>query len=187
MHITPPLRLLAALLLSAIPPAIQAADLLGLAIREAGNRYRIEASFVVEAPLARVRALLTDYERLPSLSPSILASEVLPAPAADTATVRTRIRACVLIHCQIVQRVEDVRVSPTRLVAVIVPEQSDFAAGRTEWQLTPQQDAVRVEYRAQLEPGFEVFPLIGPALIKAGLERELRTFLGELQARAAAL
>jgi len=164
-----------------------AADLLSLDVREADNRYRIAASFMVEAPLEVVHALLTDYERLPALSPSILESELMSASGPGPARVRTRVRACVLIHCQTLQRVEDVRASPTRILAVIVPEQSDFEAGRTEWLLTPQQAAVRVDYRADLVPGFQVFPVVGPALMKAGLERELRTFLGQLQTRAEAM
>ena len=183
--------ILSALLLLCGATAVEtrAADLLMLQISESEQRYRIEASFLVDASLAEVHALLTDYEQLPKLSPSILESEVIkaPEPTQANARVRTRIRACVLIHCQTLQRVEDVRVSPRRLVAVIVPEQSDFAAGRTEWLLTPLQDSVRVDYRAQLEPGFQLFPLVGPPLMKAGLERELRTFLGQLQARAASM
>jgi len=181
--------ILSAILLLCCATALEtrAADLLMLQISESEQRYRIEARFLVDAPLAVVHALLTDYEQLPRLSPSILESEVLAAPTPTQVRVKTRIRACVLIHCQTLRRVEDVSESPTRLVAVIVPEQSDFAAGRTEWLLTPQQDSVRVDYRAQLEPGFQLFPLVGPALMKAGLERELRAFLGQLQARAASL
>jgi carbon monoxide dehydrogenase subunit G len=163
------------------------AEVLMLQISESDQQYRIRASFLVDAPLAVVHALLTDYEQLPRLSPSILESEVVDAPTPTQARVRTRIRACVLIYCQTLRRVEEVRASPRRLVAVIIPEQSDFAAGRTEWLLTPQEDSVRVDYRAQLEPGFQLFPLLGPALMKAGLERELRTFLGQLQARAASM
>ncbi len=183
--------ILTALLLLCGATAVEtrAADLLMLQISESEQRYRIEASFLVDASLAMVHALLTDYEQLPKLSPSILKSEVIKTPESTQANarVRTRVRACVLIHCQTLQRVEDVRVSPRRLVAVIVPEQSDFAAGHTEWLLTPLQDSVRVDYRAQLEPGFQLFPLVGPALMKAGLERELRTFLGQLQERAASM
>ncbi|NBC46828.1 MAG: hypothetical protein GVY22_02310 [Gammaproteobacteria bacterium] len=183
--------ILSALLLLCGATAVEtrAADLLMLQISESAQRYRIEASFLVDASLAVVHALLTDYEQLPKLSPSILESEVIkaPVPTQANARVRTRIRACVLIHCQTLQRVEDVQVGPRRLVAVIVPEQSDLAAGRTEWLLTPLQDSVRVDYRAQLEPGFQLFPLLGPALMKAGLERELRTLLGQLQARAASM
>lgn len=165
----------------------RAADLLMLQISESEQRYRIEARFLVDAPLAVVHALLTDYEQLSRLSPSILESKVVATPTPTQVRVKTRIRACVLIHCQTLRRVEDVRESPQRLVAVIVPEQSDFAAGRTEWRLTPQEDSVRVDYRAELEPGFQLFPLVGPALMKAGLERELRAFLGQLQARAASM
>ncbi|MEA3643475.1 MAG: SRPBCC family protein [Lamprobacter sp.] len=181
--------ILTALLLLCCATALEtrAADLLMLQISESEKRYRIEARFLVDAPLAVVHALLTDYEQLSRLSPSILESEVVGAPTPTQVRVSTRIRACVLIHCQTLKRVEDVSESPTRLVAVIVPEQSNFAAGRTEWLLTPLEDSVRVDYRAQLEPGFQLFPLVGPALMKAGLEHELRTFLGQFQARAASM
>ena len=187
MRVTQSILTALLLLCGAIACGTGATDMLMLRISESEQRYRIEASFMVNAPLGVVRALLTDYAQLHKLSPSILESEVVDAPTPTQARVRTRIRACVLIHCQTLQRVEEVRMSPTRLVAVIVPEQSDFAAGRTEWLLTPVQDSVRVDYRAQINPGFRLFPLVGPALMKAGLERELRTFLVQLQAHAATM
>ena len=193
MRVSQSIRPLLLWLCCATAATAGAADLLSLEAHEADNRYRIEASFIVEAPIEVVHGLLTDYERLPDLSPSILESELVsapepepePEPEREQARVRTRVRVCVLIHCQTLQRVEDVRVSPTRIVADIVPEQSDVKAGRTEWRLTPQQNAVRVDYRAELVPGVQLFPVIGPAVMKASIKRELRAFLGQLQTRAA--
>lgn len=166
---------------------VWAGDLTALEVSHSGNRYRITASFVVDAPLEAVRRLLTDYDNLAALSPSIIESELVSAPAPGRARVRTRVRACVLIHCRVLQRMEDVRAGPARLIAVIVPQHSDFDAGRTEWRLEAQGEGVRVEYRATLEPAFDLFPVVGPALMKAGLERELRAFLEQLQRRAEAM
>lgn len=42
---------------------------------------RILAGITIEAPLPRVWAALTDYERLPSVVPSLVLSELVPASA----------------------------------------------------------------------------------------------------------
>ena len=86
------------------------------------------------------------------------------------------------VLCRTLRRVEDVRETPRRILAVIVPEQSDFSAGRTEWRLVPRgDDAVLVEYRASLVPSFVVPPVVGTALVRQGMERELRTLLRNLE------
>jgi hypothetical protein len=40
---------------------------------------------------------------------------------------------------------------------------------------------VLVEYRATLTPGFAVPPVVGTAMVREGLERELRTLLRNLE------
>ena len=162
-------------------PALQAGELLNLRVSHEDGVYRLSADVVIDAPATAVHTRLTDYANLTALNPSILRSEVLNAPATFDARVRTLIKACVLVYCQTLQRVEDVRASPDRLVAVIVPEQGNFSAGRTQWLLEPRGTQVLVRYRAELVPDFALPPVIGTTLVRQALARELRTVLERLE------
>ena len=162
-------------------PALQAGELLDLRVSHKDGVYRLSADVVIDAPATAVHDRLTDYANLTALNPSILRSEVLKAPATFDARVRTLIKACVLMYCQTLQRVEDVRASPDRLLAVIVPEQGNFSAGRTQWLLEPRGAQVLVRYRAELVPDFMLPPVIGTTLVRQALARELRTVLEHLE------
>jgi hypothetical protein len=173
------------LALAAAP--LPAESLLSLDVHHEDGRYRLRADMEIAAPAAAVRATLTDYANLTALNPSIRQSSVRAAPAPYDARVTTLLRACIReLFCRELKRVEDVREDPQRLLAVIVPAQSDFRAGRTEWRLSPRPDGVRVSYRAELTPAFTVPPLVGTALVKQGLERELRRLLRNLERLARA-
>lgn len=153
-----------------------------LDVTHADGRYLLRADLVIDAPAAAVRDRLTDYANLTALNPSIRRSSVVDARPPYDARVTTVIEACVQILCRTLRRMEDVRETPGRLVAVIVPAGSDFRAGRTEWRLLPRgPDRVLVEYRATLTPGFAVPPVVGTAMVRQGLERELRTLLRNLE------
>ena len=67
------------------------------------------------------------------------------------------------------------------LLAVIVPEQGNFSAGRTQWLLEPRGAQVLVRYRAELVPDFTLPPIIGTTLVRQALARELRTVLEHLE------
>ncbi|MGB5830590.1 MAG: SRPBCC family protein [Thiohalocapsa sp.] len=160
---------------------VGAGDLLDLRVAHDKGRYLLSAHILIDAPAAAVHRRLTDYANLTELNPSITQSEILAAPQFYDARVSTVIEACVLGQCRTLRRVEDVHESPTRLVAVIVPEQSNFTAGHTEWLLQPRGRQVHVKYRAELEPGFSIPPLLGTAVLKHGMERELLKMLENLE------
>ena len=165
----------------AVAPALQAGELLNLRVVHEDGVYQLSADVIIDAPAADVHSRLTDYANLTALNPSIRRSEVLEAPPAFDARVRTLIEACVLMYCKTLQRVEDVRASPDRLLAVIVPEQGNFSAGRTQWLLEPRGTQVLVRYRAELVPDFTLPPVIGTTLVRQALARELRTVLQRLE------
>jgi hypothetical protein len=160
---------------------LPAGDLLNLHVSHEDGVYRLSADVVIDAPATAVHDRLTDYANLTALNPSILRNEVLEAPATFDARVRTLIKACVLVYCQTLKRVEDVRASPDQLLAVIVPEQGNFSAGRTQWLLEPRGTQVLVRYRAELVPDFTLPPVIGTTLVRQALARELRTVLERLE------
>lgn len=163
-----------------------ASDLLRLDVAYDAGRYRLRADLLVDTSAADVRRLLTDYDHLADLNRSIKRSEVGAASTPYDARVKTEIRACIPVYCRTLRRVEDVRELDGSLIAVIVPEQSDFRYGRTEWLFQDRGSQVLVQYRAEMEPAFSVPPLLGPALIKQGIARELRNLLDNLKRLAEA-
>ncbi len=183
-----PLTGLLALTIGVFGTAPAAAEsLLTLDVQHDNGRYRLRAEMDIAAPTAAVRARLTDYANLTALNPAIRESNVAAAPPPYAARVTTVVEACIQqVFCRTLKRVEDVRESTDRLVAVVVPAQSDFSAGRTEWWLRPQPDGVRVEYRAELTPAFVVPPVVGTALVKQAMEREVRRLLRNLERLAQA-
>ncbi|MGD2020144.1 MAG: SRPBCC family protein [Thiohalocapsa sp.] len=182
------LTLVTCLFAALLGPGHAAAEsLLALDVQHDDGRYRLRADMEIAAPAAAVRERLTDYANLTALNPAIRRSSVEAAPAPFSARVTTLVEACVeQLFCRTLRRVEDVQEAPQRLVAVIVPEGSDFRAGRTEWRLYPQPDGVRVAYRAELTPAFSVPPVLGTALVKQGMARELRRLLQNLERLALA-
>jgi hypothetical protein len=154
-----------------------------LEVEHERGRYRIAADLIVDASPSDVRALLTDYTALPALNRSIRRSQVLTSPTPDRVRVSTTVRACVLAVCQTLIRVEDILERDEFLIADIVPEQSNFRFGRTEWRFKPLGDQSLVEYRSEMEPDFSVPPVVGPVLIRRELERELKAVLETLKRR----
>jgi len=164
---------------------VLAGDAVDVRVTHEHGTYRIRAALLVDAPADAVLRQLTDYANLTALNPSIRKSILLPAPPPHDARVATVVEACVQVLCRTLTRVEDVTKGPRRLVAVIVPALSDFRRGRAEWSIRPRGQWTDVRYSAELEPDFVVPPVLGPALIKGAMEREIRTLLRNLERRAA--
>jgi hypothetical protein len=47
--------------------------------------------------------------------------------------------------------------------------------------LSPQGNSTLLEYESQLEPGFDMFPLIGPAAARYSLKKQAKQFLAGLE------
>lgn len=163
-----------------------AAETLQAQVTHERGTYRVSFEIVVAAPAARVRAVMTDYERLARLSDSVKESRVLQRAAGYT-RVRQVARACVLFFCKTVTRVLDVRELPDgNIEARTVPALSNFGAGGELWQFFAERERTRVRYAATIVPSFFVPPLIGPPLLKRRIVSELETTGSRLEALARA-
>jgi len=161
---------------------IFAADIKELNVYENGGVYHINMRSALDAPAEYVHKVLTDYEHIYHLSPSIVESKVLPSPGNGAVRVKTRISNCILIFCIELDRVEDVyELSLNQLHTIIIPSLSNFSSGRTEWIIHPREDDSEVIYEAHLEPEFAVLPIIGPALIKNNLRKEMTASLVKIE------
>ena len=142
-----------------------------------GNEYRLNLTIEVDAGQEDLVALLSDNENFHQLSPMMVESVLVPDAPEDTTRRRLVVKTCIVFFCFEVVMVEDVELFPEgRLVAVMVPEQSDFKSGRAEWQiisLGPGRS--QINYSFDLQPDFWVPPAIGPFFLKRKMIKEAKT------------
>lgn len=172
----------AAIALCLLPalPALANETVQASASHEHGS-YHLQLEAEIEADFARVYALVTDFDHMSRLNPAILESAALAAP--DGERRRFRLRSCILFYClkaRVTERIE--RVGGEVIIATVVPEESDFSAGRSEWRLTPvAAGRTRIRLETEVTPSFWVPPLIGPWLIQRKLQEEGRATVRRIE------
>lgn len=159
-----------------------AGDLLRLEVTDLKGVYRIEVEMVVHAPAEEVWRVLTDYRHIYRLNTTIIESEILPAPSEKVTRVRTLMNDCVLVFCFELERVEDVQETDTgRLQARVVRELSNIRSGTALWHIEAAGANSHISYRGTIEPGFDVFPIIGNYLVRKRLRDMTLLTLGRIE------
>jgi len=135
--------------------------------------YTLNLNAVIDAPITKVRGMLTAYDHLERVNPAVKESSVIDTFGLRSHRVYTRIEACVAFYCKRLLQVWDVEENPDGdIVATIVPEASNFKSGHARWILRKVNGKTRLHFTTVLEPSFWVPPLIGPWLIRYTLRRE---------------
>ena len=148
----------------------------------ADKRFSIVMTAVINLPIDEVHRRLTDFNQLTRLSPYVEESRQLEPDEAGNIIVYTRIRACVIFICKTVRIFEAITYpEKNRIVATVIPARSELAYGQSSWTLSPQGNSTLLEYESQLEPGFDMFPLIGPAAARYSLKKQAKQFLAGLE------
>jgi hypothetical protein len=147
--------------------------------------YGLTLEVRLNAPIERLWAVLTNYERLSELNAAVVASEVTQAED-GRAEVLTEIRGCVLFFCNTVRRVEVMEeFAPVRIVALTDPVRSDLRQARSEWNLWPEDEATRLSLTVSMEPDFWVPRLLGRRALRRSLIGGTLQLLEAAEARAA--
>jgi len=168
-----------------IPVCTGAGEILGLHVGHEAGAYSVALDARINAPVEHVHRLVTDYEHLPDINPSILESRVLRVTGPGEHRVHSSLRVCILIFCKEMTQVQDVKQHGGGLIeAVTVPALSDFRRGVYRWQLQNENAATRMRFTVELEPDFWVPPVIGPWLIKRKLLKEVRVTTAAIESRA---
>ena len=177
----------AALLLAVVSAARgSAAPTATVEVEHRGTAFTVRFDAIVDAPLARVYAVLTDFPALPALNPTIVAVSVRPAPGGPGVRVRSVLKSCIWFFCRRVVQVEDVVEPDAHTIdARIVPGLGDFKSGWSDWRLTSQSGRTRLHYEARRVPDFWIPPLIGPWAVEHTLRTQLLASLPVLQRLAA--
>ncbi len=156
-------------------------------VEHAGNNYRLDLVMQIEAGREGIVALLMDHENFKQLSKVMLESGLVQDAPEDKTRRRLVVKTCIVFFCFKVVMVEDIeQPSEDSILAIMVPEESDFNYGRTEWQIEPLGPGrSKINYSFHLQPDFWVPPAIGPFLIKRKMIREARESILKMESLAA--
>lgn len=151
-------------------------------IQHQAGEYTLQMNLLVDNTVDTVLGLLTDFDHLDVLSPAIVSSKLLGIDPQGASLVETVVRDCVLFFCKTMKRVESVIIEDNgRVTSQVLPEQSDFSYGESQWVVSPLDDQVSIRYQSRLVPKFSVPPGIGPVMVKYVMKRELRQMATILQ------
>jgi len=169
-------------MLCVITLPLGAVDFVEVQVTNDGGVYHIKIIAEVDASAEYVYRVLTDYNHIYRLNPSITESEILPSPGYGVVRVRTRVEDCTSIVCVDLNRVEDVNeLPPNVLQMVIVPSLSNIRSGNAKWKIEDMEDYTEIVYQARLEPDFNIFPIVGSAILKRKLSQEIMTSMAMIE------
>jgi carbon monoxide dehydrogenase subunit G len=144
--------------------------------------YVVQATMHVEVPPALAWRVLTDYADMPRFMPDLLESRATTPTVGDTVHVYQR---------------GQLRIGPfsqaweAERAVLLVPETSitshllrgNMKRLDMETHLLPDGSGTRIDYRSTMQPDFWVPPLIGPAMMKRQVVRQLDALLAEMLRR----
>lgn len=137
---------------------------------------------------AEVYRLVTDHNHLNLLNDDVMESVLLTPPDAPVKKRRVVLHICILFFCRDMILVESLQENgKDKLIATVVPEESDFRSGMTVWQVAPVgKTQSRLQFHSTFQPVFRVPPVIGPWLIKKKMEQALSVMITRLEHHAGA-
>lgn len=152
---TPWLPLILVPMLCATPATrAGAAEIQRFEIDRQGDRHHLEAQVMIDAPLDDVLRILTDFERLHSVSPRIVESDLVAVSPDGIARVRTLNRLCFLFFCRDLRHVQLIReLAQGDFESNSVTEESDLSFGYARWRLFGEGDQTRlgIDFRFSMD------------------------------------
>lgn len=163
-----------------------AAEDMSFEVQRFGERIDVRASAVVAAPLRLVWDTLTDYERLPRFIPG-LSSSVVASRRGNRLLVDQVGEARFLVFSQPIEVRLEVTQSPPDWVATrAVRGNVRRMTGHYDLAADAARGTVLVRYHGDIEPDFDLPPLVGMAALRATVEAQFTAMIEEIERRAAA-
>ena len=181
------MRLLILLCLTFFSITPSAGEIKSANVEHEGKDYRLNLVMEIDAGREEIVALLLDHENFKQLSEVMIESGLAQDAPEDKTRRRLVVKTCIAFFCFKVVMVEDIEQPfDGSILAIMVPEESDFNYGRTEWQIEPiGPDRSKINYSFQLQPDFWIPPAIGPFFIKRKMVREAKESILKMENLAA--
>lgn len=146
------------------------------------NAFQVEATLLVAVGRRVAWQVLTDYNNLASFVPGVRSSRIVSAPGEPLLVEQKGESGFLLfrVPIEVVARVDEVQFGAVRFQSV----SGNLTNKRAEWDLRRHDHATRVNYRANITPGFSLPPLIGPAIVGRDVRIMLESVAREMLRRA---
>jgi Polyketide cyclase / dehydrase and lipid transport len=167
------LRPATALALLSITSPAWSADLRDISVEYEDSRYHLESRVWLAAPPEDVYRVLTDYDLFVRFTSAFVETYDVAPDEQGRPRFYTRMEGCMLLYCKSLERAGYLLLEPqSEIVAVAVPEKSDFKYCRERWRLVEESGGTLMIYDFEMEPDFWVPPVIGPWIIKRTLRED---------------
>ena len=151
-------------------------------VGRSGSSFQVRATIDADAPAELCYAVLADFDRLSDFIPGMQSSRIVSPPGEPLL-----LRQVGRTNVAFAEYTFDV----TLAVAVDPPREITFrrVAGNLErmdggWRVAGDMTRCRIDYRADIEPGFWVPPLIGPLIMRSQVARQIEGLESEIARRA---
>jgi uncharacterized protein YndB with AHSA1/START domain len=167
--------------------ATQSADLRDVNIEREDAHYRLTSETYLEVSREALYAVLTDFEKFEKFTSAIVESRNTEPDEKGRPGFYARMEGCVLLFCKTFIRTGYLTLNPiAEIVAVSIPEESDFVFSRERWQLTEEGKGTVMKYEFEMIPAFWVPPVIGPFYIQRALRGGAERAVDRIEALAQA-
>lgn len=164
----------------------RAADELVVRAERRGQRIEVQARARIAAPLAIVWEALTDYEKLPRFIPGI-AKSVVRVRQGNRLLVEQSGEARFLFFSFPIEVTLEVTESPQQWVlSRAVSGNVRRMNGRYDLEPGAVGGMVLLRYNGEIEPDFDLPPLVGVAALRGMAEEEFTAMVAEIERRVAA-
>jgi ribosome-associated toxin RatA of RatAB toxin-antitoxin module len=179
-------RPLAALLVAYAALACAAEDV-SIEAERRGDAVEVSAhALIVAAPLLAWQ-VLTDYEQLPRFIPGMAKSVVLQRQGNRVLLEQTGEARFLVFSFPIEVRYEVTESPPESVASRVVAGNLRRMNGRYELRPAPGGGGrVDLRYRGEIEPDFDLPPLVGVAALRSMVEQQFSAMVTEIERRAAA-
>ncbi len=150
------------------------------------GRYHIAFDVLIAADPTKTYEIVSNYRKWPLFFRSLKKTQLVTTFPGGRQRIRLTFRSCVWFICRKILQVKDItRRQDSDIFTRIVPDGKYFESGWEHWHLVGDEQNTRLQYRAELVPGFNSMPLIGPWLLKNKLRRSLLWAAEKAEALAA--
>lgn len=159
-------------------------------VEKQGERYILHIKARINADTNRIKQIITDYNNLTSINPSLKESNIISKKEEKRTTVSMLTDTCILFICYKIKHVQTFRLIENNIIyGRIIPKTSDFKHGWTRWTikeelLDKKRTITELIFDAEMTPDFFILPVIGSYHLKKKMIEIATATINNLEKKA---